>query len=132
MQPFLALITPLGGGGYPDQSLPGNQPRPDQSLPGNQPYPDQGLPGYQPRPDQSLPGNQPYPDQGLPRPQPGPSHPIFFPPEPGHPAHPIELPPNLPPSTEEGRPIEWKVGWTPSTGWVVVGIPTGPHPTPSK
>jgi hypothetical protein len=28
-------------------------------------------------------------------------------------------------------PVEWKCLWTPETGWVVVGIPTGPTPTPS-
>jgi hypothetical protein len=29
-------------------------------------------------------------------------------------------------------PVDWKYLWTPETGWVVVGIPTGPVPTPSK
>lgn len=56
----------VGGGGRPDQSLPGYQPYPDQGLPGYQPYPDQGLPGFQPYPDQGLPGFRPYPDQSLP------------------------------------------------------------------
>jgi hypothetical protein len=55
-----------------------------------------------------------------------------------HPEHPIVLPPNLPPEIPppEGGgpaiPIEWKTGWTPTTGWVVVGVPTVPHPTPSS
>ncbi len=112
-------------------------PYPDQGLPGNQPYPDQGLPGNQPYPDQGLPGNQPYPDQGLPGGQGGrPTHPIYFPPViwgPGdpRPTPPIAIPPGLPPTLPEGPAIEWKVGWTPVTGWIVVGIPTGPHPTPS-
>jgi hypothetical protein len=93
---------------------------------------------------------------------PRPSQPIFFPrpgdpPPIGHwgppvdpgygvdvgtgpvrPAHPIVLPPNLPPEIPPpdggGSPIkvEWVTGWTPLTGWVVVGIPTDPHPTPSR
>ena len=27
--------------------------------------------------------------------------------------------------------FEWKTGWTPETGWIVVGIPQFPHVTPS-
>jgi hypothetical protein len=156
--PPWARPRPPGSGNYPDQGLPGGQPYPDQGLPGGQPYPDQGLPGSQPRPDQGLPGQQPRPDQGLP---PFPSHPIYIPPaggqpplgiwgptdpRPGYglpgeqpkPSHPIVLPPDLPPvippegSTPE-RPIDWKVAWTPTTGWIVVGIPAeGVNvPTPS-
>ena len=79
-------IAPGGGGGHPDQGLPGDQPHPDQGLPGSPPRPDHGLPsktywvvvgipgvgwryvavdptltvGY------PLPGGQPHPDQGLP------------------------------------------------------------------
>jgi hypothetical protein len=54
-----------------------------------------------------------------------------------HPEHPIVLPPNLPPEIPppEGGgpaiPIDWKVGWTEQSGWIVVGVPTGPHPAPS-
>ena len=78
-----------------------------------------------------------------------PEHPIVLPPpvpvepppelvDPGYgididigyvrPEHPIVLPP--PPKPE----LHWeiKTAWTPVTGWVVVGIPTGPTPTPSK
>lgn len=29
-------------------------------------------------------------------------------------------------------PIEWKAVWHPEQGWVVVGIPQGPHPAPSS
>jgi hypothetical protein len=52
------------------------------------------------------------------------------------PEHPIVLPPNLPPEIPpEGGgpalPIDWKVAWTPVTGWVVVGIPSGAHPAPA-
>lgn len=53
-----------------------------------------------------------------------------------HPEHPIVLPPNLPPVMPPeagGGPIDWKVAWTPVTGWVVVGVPAeGTNvPTPS-
>ena len=78
-------------------------------------------------------------------PSPGhPAHPIapggpppgLWPPGSGidMPTHPIELPPNLPPTLPppDERPIDWKVGWTPATGWVVIGVPTGAVPTPSK
>ena len=43
------------------------------------PYPDQGLPGEQPRPDHA-PRRAAAPDQGLPGDQPQPSHPIYLPP----------------------------------------------------
>ena len=82
MQPFLAMITPLSGGGMrPDNTLPGGQPYPDQGLPGQPgiwPRPPQGGPpqwggGWGagaggPRPDQGLPGQggPNYPSQGLP------------------------------------------------------------------
>ena len=62
-----------------------------------------------------------YVDIGGPGPQPHPEHPIVLPPD---------LPPTLPPPDD--RPIEWKAAWTPTSGWVVVGVPQGPHPTPSK
>jgi hypothetical protein len=77
---------------------------------------------------------------------PFPTPPIYFPPEGGgapplgtwgggnvpFPTPPIHIPPDTLPPTIEERPIDWKVGWTPTTGWIVVGIPTGPTPTPSK
>ena len=58
--------------------------------------------------DQGLPGQQPKPDQGLP---------------------PIETP-----DIDLPGDAEWVVGWTPSTGWVSIGIvvPDNPVPTPSK
>lgn len=184
MQPFLALITPVGNGAsspplgtwggsapwpgyatppiapggppprpwgpinYPDQGLPGNQPYPDQSLPGQQPgiwggggvgnYPDAGFPGPQPGQPPRPWGPINYPDQGLPgvQPIPGrPTHPIYYPPviwDPSRPTNPIANPgdPNDPGA---GQPkIEWKTAWSPSTGWIVVGIPTGPTATPSE
>ena len=126
-------------GPYPDQGLPGSQPRPDQGLPGSQPKPDQGLPPSPSHPivlppgnggwlpvyiDNTLPGDQPKPDQGLPGSQPRPDQGL-----PPFPSHPIALPP--PGSMPEG-PVDWKAAWTPTTGWIVVGFPTGPSPTPSK
>jgi hypothetical protein len=47
------------------------------------------------------------------------------------PEHPIVLPPNLPPEIPDAGPIDWKVGWTATTGWIVVGVPNAPVPTPS-
>jgi hypothetical protein len=67
--------------------------------------------------------------------------PIFFPPpgpiDPGYSppwAQVPELPPTVPPATGGGEPIPvvWKTAWTPATGWIVVGVPQGPHVTPSK
>lgn len=46
------------------------------------------------------------------------------------PEHPIVLPPTTPPSPVQNW--ELKTAWTPTTGWVVVAIPTGNVPTPSK
>ena len=100
------------------------------------------------------------PDQGLPKPEapvdPGygidlglgylrPTHPIVLPPPVTPPTTPVdpeygvdedigyvrpEHPIVLPPKPE----LQWelKTAWTPSTGWVVVAIPTGNVPTPSK
>ena len=118
MQPFLAMIMPVGGQvpGYPDNTLPGQQPRPDQGLPGQQP----GIWGP----------NDPRPGTGLPGQQPGQ---IWGPNDP-RPSHPITLPPDLPEELPDpdNRPIEWTTAWTQTSGWVVIGIPQGPAPTPSK
>lgn len=46
------------------------------------------------------------------------------------PEHPIVLPPTTPPSPVQNW--ELKTAWTPATGWVVVAVPTGNVPTPSK
>jgi hypothetical protein len=85
-----------------------------------------------------------YIDAGFPGPQPG--GPIgiwggpYFPPviwDPSRPTNPI-VNPGDPDHPGEGQPggdrtpkVEWKTAWSPSTGWVVVGVPTGEHPTPS-
>ena len=50
------------------------------------------------------------------------------------PTHPIVLPPDLPEETPEGGKIDWKTAWTPTTGWIVIGIPAEGTlvPTPSR
>lgn len=144
---------PRPGWGLPTPpSSPGVPTHPIYYPPGiwgpTDPRPGWGLPGPQP-PTGSPPGiwggsNTPMP-----------SPPIYIPPEgaepplgiwgptdprPGYglpgaqpkPEHPIVLPPDLPPQTPEGGKIEWKTAWTPTTGWIVVGIPQEPHPVPSK
>jgi len=152
MSPFLAVIAPVNGP-YPDQGLPGRPPgRPDQGLPV---YPDNSLPrppGYISHPI-VLPGVPTHPIVIVP-PNPGggdnapgipvnlpvypwtPTHPIVIPPPavpdqglPPFPSHPIVLPPTMPDG--DNRPVEWKVAWFPETGWIVVGIPKVPVPTPS-
>src|SRR4029077_1991397 len=110
------------------------QPRPDNTLPGQQPRPDNTLPGSQPRPDNTLPGGQ----GGVP------THPIVLPPdngggEPvyiwgpgdGRPTPPIVIPPEG--ETDDGDKIKYVPIWTPTTGWVTIGIvlPEGDHVTPS-
>ena len=107
-----------------------------------------GTPPPRPRPEPGQPADPAYGiDENL-----GvlhPEHPIVLPPEPIptpppvdpaygidkilgwlRPTYPIILPPDpVPPETPK-----WKVtaAWTPMTGWIVVAIPTGLTPTPSK
>jgi hypothetical protein len=83
-----------------------------------------------------MPGGPPpqiWPSPGVPTHPiaPGGPPPTIWP-DPGKPTHPIVLPPDLPPSLEDGRLLDWKAGWSPETGWVVVGVPEFKHPTPSK
>jgi hypothetical protein len=99
-----------------------SDPRPTNPIAGFDPihgtWPDQGLP----KPPLGIWGpTDPRPGYGLPGPQP-------------HPEHPIVLPPDLPETTPEGGKIDWKTAWTPTTGWVVIGIPAEGTlvPTPSK
>jgi hypothetical protein len=113
-------------------------------------YPDHGLPTPQPPVEPGAPVDPGYGiDVGL-----GwlrPTHPIVLPPptvpvEPPpegpvdplwgidedigyvRPSHPIVLP--EPPKPE----VKWeiKTAWTPVTGWIVVAVPTGNVPTPSR
>jgi hypothetical protein len=162
MKSFVALITPIRqghppvtGGEHPDHTLPEpEQPvDPDYGIDINAPHPDHTLPtpeqpvdpGYgievsPPYPDIGLPGPQPHPDHDLPL---FPSHPIVVPPggawlpiyiwgpSDPRPTPPIVIPEPLPP-TDNTPAIEFKAIWTEQTGWVVIGIPTGPHPTPSS
>jgi hypothetical protein len=93
-------------------------------------------------------------DIGFPGPQPGPSHPIVLPPGtgkpplgiwsepilpppvPGVPTHPIALPPlqiwgdPIYPA-EPPKIIDWHAAWHPIHGWMLVGVPNVPAPTPS-
>ena len=148
--PFMALITPFDPSLKPDNTLPGVQP---PTTPGQPPVVDNTLPGNLPRPEHPiyypLPPGAPVdpaygvPEEGLPvidNTLPGSSGgwlPVYIDntlPGAGSsggekPTHPIVLPePGSPP---EG-PVDWKAVWTPSSGWIVVGFPTGPVPTPSK
>jgi hypothetical protein len=121
-------------------------------------YVDIGLPGPQPPPLGTWGGRPPaYVDIGLPGPQPpgGPppwvSHPIVPTPWPEPPVigggvppsiwgganQPFPTPPIVLPIApggalpEPGTLVEWKAGWSPQTGWVVVGLPQMPVPTPA-
>jgi hypothetical protein len=91
------------------------------------------------------------PEHPIVLPPPLPEHPIVIPPDavaPGVPAHPIVIPPpplgiwggsNEPfptppiflPEGERPKLVEWTIGWSEQTGWVVVGLPQVPVPTPS-
>jgi hypothetical protein len=122
---------------YVDIGGPGPQPHPEHPIApgGKPPYPSQGPgfptpPIYFPPPGSKPPlgiwGGRPpeYVDIGGPGPQPHPEHPIVLPPD---------LPPTIPPEGgQPERPIDWKVGWTAQTGWVVIGIPQFPVVTPSS
>jgi hypothetical protein len=130
--------------GYPSHPIagppPGIWPSPGHPAhpiaPGGPPpgiWPSPGYPSHPIAPGGPPPGfwggvAPPYVDIGGPGQQPG----IW--PSPGVPTHPIVLPPDLPPTLPDpdNRPIDWKTVWSPSTGWVVVGVPSGPSPTPSK
>jgi hypothetical protein len=84
MQPFLALITPIGGGpqgpvdpsfgvpGWPSHPMAPGGPPPGIWGGGNMPYPDQSLPRPQPGQPPRPWGPINYPDQGLPGQQPPP------------------------------------------------------------
>lgn len=147
-KPFLALITPIGsgasqppGGGAPPQvnwpTFPTNPiARPPWGWGSGNPPP-LGIWGGS--------GVGDYIDAGFPGPQPGKPPQIwggpYWPPviwDPSRPTNPITNPgdPNNPgagqPGGEQQPPkIEWKTAWSPSTGWIVVGVPTGEHVTPS-
>src|SRR4029077_6549039 len=135
---FIGVMTytDVGVGGGP---MPGG-PQPSHPIaPGGPPpqiWPSPGHPSHPIAPGGPPPGiwggAPPYVDIGGPPPQPG----IWPNPPEGQapiPSHPIVLPPNLPPTLPDpdNRPVNWKTAWTPVTGWVFVGIPSGTHPPPS-
>jgi hypothetical protein len=182
MQPFLALITPVGGDGMapqPPLGIWGGAPLPwpgHPIAPGGPPpgiWPSPGYPAHPIAPGGPPPGIWPSP--GYPAhpiapggpppgiwPSPGvPTHPIApggpppgIWPSPGVPTHPIApggqppgiwgggnepfptppifIPPGLPPVEQPEGPIDWHTAWSPNTGWIVVGVPNVPVPTPSK
>jgi hypothetical protein len=151
MASFYALITtvdvPSGPPGWDTFPKPMPQPPLGTWGGGNVPFPTPPI--YIPGPPLGTWGGagQPFPTPpmyGPPYPPavPGavPTPPIFYPEPPlgtwgggnvPFPTPPIVIPPDLPPTLPDSRPIDWKTAWTPSTGWVVVGIPSGPTPTPS-
>jgi hypothetical protein len=117
---------PSFGPGFPTNPIaPGGQP----------PYPSQGpgfpthpiAPGGGWPPPHQPPGGPPGYWGGAPLPTPTP--PIYFPPPEVKP--PIHIPPDLPEEIPDLGPVDWKVGWTAQTGWVVVGVPNNPVVTPS-
>jgi len=142
----------VGGGPMPGGPGPGSGPpnwspiHPSHPIANPwPPYVDAGPPGPQPRPPSWSPVHPshpianpwpPYVDAGPPGPQPPPGLGIWPNPPEGSvlPEHPIVLPPDLPPTMPppDERPIDWKTAWTPQTGWIVIGVPSGAHPTPSK
>jgi|SRR5580765_6023724 len=162
--PFLALITPITGGGGGGQPQPPlgmwgpNDPRPTLPIagwnPGTGNFPGGGGGGGQPplviwgpgdpRPTLPIagwdPGSGNFPGGGGGG---GGQPPLgFWGPNDPRPTPPIAEPPwgwgnrppeiDLPPEVPDIGPVDWKTAWTPQTGWVVIGIPTGPVPTPSS
>jgi hypothetical protein len=121
-------MPPIAPGGAPPGIWGGTPPN----------YVDIGGPGPQPHPEHPIvlpPGTE--------KPPPGIWHEIEFPMNPiapgGQPTHPIA--PGGPPLQIWGDPIlpaeppkiiDWHAGWSESTGWVIVGIPNVPAPTPSQ
>jgi hypothetical protein len=111
----MASIAGLSVGGGPMPGGPGlgiwgpNDPRPSNPISGIP-----GLPGYEPpRPPLVIWGPN----------DPRPSNPIYWPGFPGQ-------PPGGGGGDREPK-FEWKTGWSPETGWVVVAIPLFPVVTPS-
>jgi hypothetical protein len=74
--------------------------------------------------------NEPFPTPPIYIQPPGAPIPPGAPPWVSHPIPPTVWPE---PPVEGVTPtmIEWKSGWSQATGWVVIGIPQAPHPTPS-
>lgn len=116
----MASLTGLGVGGGP--ILP-------PSSPGHPSHPI--YPGEHPEHPIVLPPDKPdVPPPGI---WPGPGDPDY--PAGPHPEHPIVIPPPQNPGEPPippGTLIEWKAYWSPETGWIVLGHPNVPHPSPSR
>jgi hypothetical protein len=144
----VVIVTAVGAPLGPDHTLPTPQPPKPPTEPVDPWYGiDLGL-GYL-RPDNTLP----QPERPAPPVDPGygvdedtgwvhPDHTLPVPVPPVDPAWGIDeilgylRPDNslpIPPDPKpEGPAWEVKVAWTPTTGWIVVAVPTGAHVTPSK
>ena len=128
-----------GGGGERPPGIwgGGNVPMPNPPI-ANVP----GAPGYQPpgqgeRPPGTWGGaGEPFPTPPIVIPPQNPGEPplVIWGPNDPRPTPPINLPGggNPPPGGDRVQLIEWKVGWTQETGWVVVGVPQLPHPAPGS
>lgn len=145
MPAMLAWIVPIDMGNTPTHPIaPGGQP-PGTWGGASEPFPGYGLPpatGIWPSPGYPAhpiaPGGRPPGIWGGGN-QPFPTPPIVIPPGglppgfwggsgEGFPTHPIA--PGG--EGEGGEPkIEWKTAWSPTTGWIVVGIPNVDHAAPA-
>ncbi len=137
MQPFLAMIVPLGdapiqppGGGSPPGFWGPTDPRPGNPIanaPGVGHHPSEGD-----RPSQG-PGF-PTPPIVIPPQNPGEPPLVIWGPGDPRPTPPINLPGggNPPPGGDRVQLVEWHTAWSAETGWVVVGTPSGNHPAPSS
>lgn len=105
-------------GGYVEVESP---TAPGGSPPGIWPSP--GYPAHPIAPGGPPPGIWPSPGT--------PTHPIYWP---SVPTHPIVLPPagENPPEGSIPPVVEWHTLWTEQYGWVLVGVPTNTHPSPSR
>jgi hypothetical protein len=142
----VASIVGLEVGGGP--IMPPTQPPGGGQPPVHPEHPIWGPPGINLPPG---PGFPPVAGHPLPPVPPGggqppgqPIHPIWgppgielppapgYPPVAGHPLPPISQPPpgQQPPTGPLGK-MEWHSVWTADYGWAVIGVPVGPHPTPS-
>lgn len=150
---------PIAPGGPPPEVWPGpGYPAHPIAPGGPPPWVSHPIPPtVWPNPPGAGPGNPPGFWGGTP--PPWPTHPIApggpppgIWPSPGHPAHPIApggQPPGIwgggnepfptppifigPPAEQPEGKVEWHSAWSPTTGWVTVGVvvPERPVPTPS-
>lgn len=133
-----AMYTGLGVGGGPIDPGGGGEGGEPPGIwgGGNEGFPTHPIaPGGRP-PGIWGGGNEPFPTPPIVIPPEKPGDPplVIWGPNDPRPTPPIELPGggNPPPGGDRVKLIEWKTAWTPSTGWIVVGIPQVPHPAPAK